>query len=176
MSMIDSFEHRVWSVIDDFIEILNLDYSIKDNIKIDYNVKGKTAGIASFNIPDNIYTLKFNRDAILNNYDYMLNETIPHEVAHLAQWIKPNTRIKNHNKAWKRLCIMLGGKGNTYHKMSLKGERKTKKYIYEVKGFKFEIGAIRHRKILNGLSYRITIDGEKIPFSYRNYTGEYVVN
>ena len=56
------------------------------------------------------YTLRLNPKAVEENYDDMLNDTIPHEIAHLVNYAKPSTG-RRHNRGWKRVCLALGGNG-----------------------------------------------------------------
>ena len=56
------------------------------------------------------YTLRLNPKAVVENFDDMLNDTIPHEIAHLVNYANPSTGHK-HNNGWKRVCLALGGNG-----------------------------------------------------------------
>ena len=56
------------------------------------------------------YTLRLNPKAVAENFDDMLNDTIPHEIAHLVNYARPSTGRK-HNRGWKCVCLALGGNG-----------------------------------------------------------------
>lgn len=56
------------------------------------------------------YTLRLNPKAVAENFDDMLNDTIPHEIAHLVNYARPSTG-RRHNNGWKRVCLALGGNG-----------------------------------------------------------------
>lgn len=56
------------------------------------------------------YTLRLNPRAVAENFDDMLNDTIPHEIAHLVNYARPSTG-RRHSRGWKCVCLALGGNG-----------------------------------------------------------------
>ena len=87
--------------------------------------------------------------------DYIIDVTLPHEMAHIVNFLKPSTG-KNHNRGWKRVCMILGGNGETKYSSREVGNvssySKKSTYSYNVHGKIIEVGAIRHKRLQTGTS------------------------
>ena len=86
---------------------------------IQFNLRGRTAGLAGCKYcamtGKKTLSVRFNCEIIQGDqFDEFLQNTIPHEVAHLCGFIDP-TLGRKHDGAWRRTCIALGGDGKTYH-------------------------------------------------------------
>lgn len=66
------------------------------------------------------YFLRFHPTACEQHLQEMLDEVVPHEVAHLVCYEKPMLGRK-HNWGWKNVCIGLGGTGSRTHTLNLGG-------------------------------------------------------
>lgn len=55
------------------------------------------------------YTIYINKELYENGMSFILDEILPHEVAHIILFKKNQA---NHNKEWQNLCKALGGTGN----------------------------------------------------------------
>ncbi len=147
----------------DFTQLVNLclaiaseKYGEMPKVTIKYDIRGKTAGYAGCKLNRatreayDLY-LRFNREAIGKNWDEMVTQTIPHEVAHLVAYVFPQLGAKNHNYAWQRIDRSLGGSGERCHKMELTAARKTNRYIYKAdNGVEMEIGPKHHSALQSG--------------------------
>lgn len=97
-------------------------YGVKINPTIAYDLKGMVAGWAGCKFcaltrQAKSFSLRFNRDIIQgDHFEDMMNLTVPHEIAHLIGFAKPELGAKGHNTAWKRICIALGGDGKSTHR------------------------------------------------------------
>jgi SprT protein len=94
-------------------------YGVDINPTISFNLRGRVAGWAGCKLcrltATRNYTLRYNRGLIDgNHFDDMMNETVPHEVAHLVCYARPELGRK-HDGGWRRVCLALGGNGNTRH-------------------------------------------------------------
>lgn len=92
--------------------------------QIDLGLRGKCAGQAwvKYNMFDRSVAetkLRLNASAFVDNWDEMMKDTIPHELAHLVCYYRPELG-SNHDRGWKRVCQMLGGSGDRTHSMALK--------------------------------------------------------
>lgn len=87
------------------------------NVVVDNTVKGKVAGWACPKRHGK-YRLRFNLEAILNHNEQMTKDTIPHEVAHLVCFARPELG-DGHNWGWKAVCRHLGGDDSRTHDMLL---------------------------------------------------------
>ncbi len=147
----------------DFTQLVNLclaiaaeKYGEMPKVTIRYDIRGKTAGVAG--CKRNRLTgeavdlyLRFNREAIEKNWDEMVTETIPHEVAHLVAYAFPRLGADNHNYAWKRISQSLGCSGARCHKMELTPGRKTNRFIYVTeRGEEVVVGPKHHSGLQSG--------------------------
>lgn len=99
-----------------------------NHVSIRYNLRGRCAGQAVREHDGNLI-LRFNIEAIEKDYDGMFNDTIPHEVAHLVCFIRPELG-KNHDKGWKKICEDLGGQSDRCHQIDLTPAKKTVRFLY----------------------------------------------
>ena len=60
-----------------------------------------------------------NEALFLKNQDEFFNETIPHEVAHILQYVLYPKEKLSHGRRWKEIMIKLGLKPSVYHHMDI---------------------------------------------------------
>lgn len=142
------------------------DRAIPNHLKFDFSLRGTTAGMAcmrrSINPIDGFFgTIKLNKDMIANgSYDHILNETLPHELAHI---ICMNLNIgKGHDNTWKAVAQFLGCKGNRCHSEPVV-YAKGVTYLYTcTRGTQVAMSQIKHKRIqFEGMTY-ITRAGGKL--------------
>jgi hypothetical protein len=96
-----------------------------------------------------------NHDMLLREADEMIDETLPHELAHIVCYMKPELG-RNHDSGWQRVCTSLGGNGNRTHSMeAVAGHGRTYEYITD-RGHPVRLNERRHAAVQAGrsLSYR----------------------
>lgn len=92
------------------LELYGLDLS---RVAIRFDLKGRAAGQASRRGFQ--YAIRFNHDMLHREaFDHVLNNTAPHEVAHIVCFMNPQLG-RNHDRGWERVCRQLGGTGATRH-------------------------------------------------------------
>lgn len=138
---------------------------------IAFFTKGRAAGLAY-----GYHKLEFNLHLFECDPNDMLNDTIPHEVAHA---VCTYLRIGwGHDKTWKRVCILLGGSGrrcytrtDTYKPILA---RTRKRYVHIATcGLKIELSDVIHRKLIEeGCTRVVRRTGGKVSAS--TFTGEIV--
>ena len=95
-------------------------YGVKINPTIAFNLRGRVAGWAGCKFcaltrQAKDFSLRFNREIIQgDHFEDMMNFTIPHEIAHLICYSRPELGRK-HDAGWKRVCMALGGDGKRTH-------------------------------------------------------------
>lgn len=122
-----------------------------EKVVIALDVRGRSVGQARLCRATNVYSMRFNPEAILKYGDLMTDDTIPHEIAHLVCF---NLRHlgKNHDDGWKRVCRMLGGDDSRTHDMVLTPAKVSDKFLYRLpSGREIELGPKYHRNIQRGL-------------------------
>lgn len=136
-----------------------------NDIHLVFKNKGRSAGQASIkrHYRKHQYGLMFSLESAALDMDEMLNDTIPHEVAHLVNFNQPHTG-KNHDMGWKSVCIGLGGHGGRTHSQELTKTKYRKQYLYVTdSGDERIVGsAKKHNNIQHrGAVYTIRATGEK---------------
>lgn len=95
-------------------------YGVKINPSIAFNLRGRVAGWAGCKFcmitrQATQFSLRFNSELIQGkHFDDMMNNTVPHEVAHLVCYARPDLGRK-HDSGWQRVCLALGGDGRRCH-------------------------------------------------------------
>ena len=153
---------------------------IADRLAIDIRNCGQAAGKASCRRFGNQVT---NLTIILNeqlvneqHVNKLLKETIPHEMAHLVCFVRPDLG-RNHNRGWQRVCVMLGGSGDRCHRYDLQKARRTRKAVYDINGRVMDIGLTIHKRIQSGRSYSYACQhsGWRVRISPNHFTGKVVM-
>lgn len=125
-------------------------FDVSDKIlttKILYDLKGLRFATAMLQSNPSKCILRFNVEAI-RKYPYdAINDTIPHEVAHLVCMLN-DFYGKNHNRGWKNVCKILGGSGIRTSNLPLTSARKQTRFIYELDdGTMYEATKRSHKQI-----------------------------
>lgn len=138
------------------------------NVEIKYDLRGRAAAQAQRRY--NRLILRFNVEAIEKSYDDMVNETIPHEVAHIVAFAFPNLGAKNHNHGWKRIARSLGSNADRCHTIQLTPARRRQRaarQIYRLdSGREILVGPTQHKRIQQGAKYNVKMTGESIEAHY----------
>ena len=133
-------------------EMYNITHKIED---ISFNLRGKSAGTAHARINRLTreawdFRLRFNQEAFCLDWEGMMNDTIPHEVAHLVCYARPDLG-NNHNSGWKRVTRSLGGSGDRCHRLKLTPARRTVTHWYRATcGTVVPVSSVMHGKIQRG--------------------------
>lgn len=115
------------------------------------DVTGRIAGWAR-GLRDGKYKLRFNREAIDLYYNDMVENTIPHEVAHLVCYARPEIGRK-HDFGWKAVCRGLGGDDSRTHDMTLTAAKivPSRRQMYTLDSGRIcEVGPKHHQMIQAG--------------------------
>lgn len=125
-------------------------------VEVLFNLTGRAAGMAVRQA--GLYSLRFNRNHIAlggKTYEHLLNDTVPHEVAHTVCQAFPQFG-RNHDRGWQRVCIALGGNGQTRYSEEDAPEAvaHARPWVYiTTAGHQVRVTKIIHAKIQRGVSY-----------------------
>ncbi len=121
-------------------------------VGIRLDLKGRAAGMACRRGTQ--YYMRFNRDMMGREaFDHLLNNTVPHEIAHIVCMMNPALG-RNHDSGWERVCVALGGSGATRHKEEVvNGKGYTYEYTTTL-GHKVRVGDRHHKAIQGGSPVR----------------------
>lgn len=167
----EKFTLEVKKCIQKAIEMYKLPIGV-DDIKISYYPKGQAAGWAGYETVNDVkvYFLRFCTYNIENNYEEMVKNTVPHEVAHIACYINPDLG-KGHDIGWKVVCYNLGGNAQRTHKMDILKARKSRYYVYNLDGKIFNLSSVRHKRIQEKTKI-YHCNRTKKAFTPEHFTGE----
>ena len=131
------------------------------DLDIKFVEKGRAAAQASHRRMTNQYGLKFSLESADLDIKEMLEDTIPHEVAHLVNFYDSSTG-SNHDGGWISTCIALGGSGARCHTQVLTKAKYRKSYVYVTSSGNERIikSAAKHNRIQRGATYTIRRTGE----------------
>ena len=122
--------------------------------EIDFTLKGVTAGM--YQRRNGIRRLRFNMTAfsVEGGEDHLINQTCPHEVAHLVQYVVgPLCRKSNpsHGHIWKRIMRQFGVPAQRCHSLPLPKTRTVARpYAYACACKVHNLTLTIHRKMQNG--------------------------
>ena len=120
-----------------------------DKVGIRIDLKGRAAGMACMRNRNEFY-IRFNADMLTREaFDHVLNETVPHEIAHIICFMDPRYG-KNHDHGWARVFRSLGGSGKRGHTEEVVfGKGYTYEYVTD-RNVKVRVGDKHHRYIQGG--------------------------
>ena len=142
---------------------------------IRFDLKGTTAGQARR--AGGKYAVRFNLAIARENIDEFLVRTVPHELAHLLQFVhRPIARP--HGAEWQNFCRVLTGKTmprcHSYEVAHLKRKRRqiTKNYLYvcNCATRTHRVSSLIHGKIVRGASYSCGKCRTKISFLKQDFS------
>ena len=126
-------------------EKLNYDYELPT---VSFDLKGRTAGQAFYSGN----RIRLNLELLNKNREEMIENTLPHEFAHIAAFKFYGEEGKGHGHYWKLTMMRLGLEPKRCHNMEVTPARKHQKFDYSCKcpGKVFKIGKNVHEKIQSG--------------------------
>ena len=145
---------------------------------ISYNLTGTTAGSA---LGED--TIRLNRDLIVTHTDHIINQTLPHEIAHCAvNVLHPTAKlafvnnrtgrrvraIKPHGNQWQSVMRVFGLKAERCHTLDVGVSAKSNSpYVCKCDCMEHQVGVKRYNKILKGAKYRCTKCKTVLQFSHK---------
>ena len=119
---------------------------------IDYNLRGRVAGRACCLK----WKIKLNRFLIESDTEDMINQTLPHEIAHLITFAR-NPRASAHGFEWRMVMMLFGIPADRCHQMDTTNagrnkSTKQRRWIYSCKCREHKITTVRHKRALKNLA------------------------
>lgn len=78
---------------------------------------GRRAGLCTFNYYTKACVLAINPDFINNHAEDMINNTLPHEIAHYVAGMVYGRIAHGHGRYWKSVMYVLGNRRNTVSRL-----------------------------------------------------------
>jgi len=147
------FVSEVFSQIEKAFSKYHITEVLAEDVLVYTDLKGKCAGRCGWKRRNGevTYHLKFNKQAIEEHWDEQINSTIPHEIAHLICYLRPELGEK-HNEGWRRVAVALGdvNAGDRTHTMQLTNAKNRVRYEYNVNGNIILFSPKRHSSLIKG--------------------------
>jgi len=118
---------------------------------ISFDLKGQAAGQANYR--EN--KIRFNRQLLEKYTPEFVDQTVPHEFAHLVAYQKFGRRIRPHGMEWKRVMEAFGVTPTRTHNFDVSPTRRLKRFHYRCHcpGSDYQLSSIRHNRIQRGRIY-----------------------
>lgn len=157
MSTLAARKIQIQTAVDASIANAKKLFNVDITTAVRFDLSGRVAGQAGRK--NNACFLRFNTTMMMNEgWEHILNDTVPHEVAHLACYTD-RTLGRNHDAGWKRVAIALGSTGKRCHDIPV--EYKGGTYIYTTStGATVNCSPALHTKIQNGRRYTARHKGQ----------------
>lgn len=120
------------------------------DIQVRFDLRGRCAGRAGRR--GGRYYMRFNTHMMQNAaWDHVLNNTVPHELAHVICFVQGTD--SGHGSTWARVCRSLGGSGERCHSQEVTYAR-GQTYVYTTStGQTIRLSSIKHGRIQQGATY-----------------------
>lgn len=146
---IEQLELRFHSLLEKAENLFNVELS---EVELYFNLTGRTALGQACKYGSNLY-IRLNIQAVRHYYEQLLEDTLPHEVAHIVQYAKGTKG--GHRADWKNYCAELGGNPSRIAEgdfSKLKPARRTRMWAYKAENSTeiVELTTIRHNKLQKG--------------------------
>jgi len=145
---------KIYERVNHFVALGNEKFeSDLDIPHVRFDKRGTTAGTAHYEMLE----LNFNARLLVDNWDEFMDQTIPHEVAHLLKSHMygrgRGSFLASHGTAWKKVMRALGVEPDRCHAMDVSKVQMPKaKHIYTCDKCQKElvISSVRHNKMVRG--------------------------
>lgn len=142
----DHIKARVVKAIMYYWDLLKLKgFAVGKYPTVSYDLRGTCAGQAF----THVMHVALNPQYLLANEDQYIEDTIPHELAHLANSLLFSGR--GHGESWRRLAVLMGSPGEVRHSMKAPDVRKTITYVCDCR--EHEMSILRHNRAKKGIGY-----------------------
>lgn len=121
---------------------------------IRFDLRGKAAGMVVFRQRQNT-TIRYNRVMLAENGADFIEQTVPHEVAHLVVRQLHGARARPHGAEWRSLMRFFGAEPKRCHSFAVSQPpaRVMRYFLYRCECRHHRLSAIRHNRSQLGTSY-----------------------
>lgn len=126
------------------------------SIPVSCDLRGRSAGqVRRYN--DGKLHIRYNLEIAKLQPQQFVEETVPHEVAHVITWLLHGDKARAHGQEWRSVMAFLGiQQAQRCHEFSLPQQnvRRQRRWSYECGCQTFDLSSTRHNRILRGTEYR----------------------
>ncbi len=119
-----------------------------------FDLSGKSAGMAVFSATGSV-RIRYNRTLLHNNGVDFLNQTVPHEAAHLVARALYGRHIRPHGPEWRSVMQLFGAEPVRCHRFEVpdRSRRRMRYFTYRCACQTHRLSAIRHHRSQAGVNY-----------------------
>jgi SprT protein len=119
--------------------------------EIRFDLTGKSAGMVIFG-PGSRCVIRYNAPLLLRYGQRFIDETVPHEVAHIVARRRFGQRIKPHGSEWRQIMAFFQVPAHRCHSFDTthSTRRRMRYYEYRCACRKHRLSAIRHNRMNSG--------------------------
>lgn len=161
------------AVLDCFIMAENLFGKGFTIPEIRYDLIGKSAGQAVYDRYGKVkHTVRINPVLLNENPEYIILQTVPHEMAHVVVntfYEDRGIRVKGHGREWQRVMRFFGLEPHRCHNLDVSSINNIKNqseyhFICGCVGKVYKLSKYRYTRYTNGASYRCRICSVQLRF------------
>jgi SprT protein len=122
--------------------------------EVRFDLRGKAAGMARFH-PRGDWIIRYNQMMLDENAQAFIEQTVPHEVAHLVARAVHGAAIRPHGAEWQSIMRFFGAKPVRCHNFALprSSQRRMRYFPYRCDCGDHQLSSIRHHRCLSGVTY-----------------------
>lgn len=149
--------HRVLHKVEECYHIAEQHFNRHfERCTVNFDLTGTCAGRAHYTAN----RIRLNPQMLINHESEFIDQTVPHEVAHLLAFQVYGSRIKPHGSHWKKTMLVLGVEPTRCHNYDLSKvdvRRKTKyHYACGCPNRNHIVSSVLHNRMIDGRVYRCT--------------------
>lgn len=126
--------------------------------RLRFDLRGRCAGLA---LPQQ-WTIRLNNTLLQEHGAEFVDDTVPHELAHLVAYAHHGRRIRPHGAEWAALMGVLGRPATVCHNYAVKPARQLTRHTYHCVCQRHELSSIRHARVLKGQRYQCRRCGQPL--------------
>ncbi len=124
-------------------------------IPVRCDLRGKCAGQVR-HLSDGSLVIRYNLGMANLQPDDFIQQTVPHEVAHVVTWLLHGNRVKPHGREWQSVMAFFGQGSSRCHafKIPAAGQRRQQRWVYTCACREHQLSTTRHHRIQQGQQYQ----------------------
>ncbi|MES9902066.1 MAG: SprT-like domain-containing protein [Sedimenticola sp.] len=132
-------------------------------VEIRFDLTGRAAGMVIFHVGGRP-VIRYNRVLLSENPEPFIQQTPPHEAAHLVARTIYGGKIKPHGEEWRSVMTLFGIDPKRCHQFdtSRSGGRRMRRFTYHCGCTTHQLTSIRHRRVIEGRIYLCRACGEAL--------------
>ena len=135
-------------------------------VEICFDLKGKAAGSVRL-IRGSDPLIRYNGQLLKENGETFLQQTIPHEVAHVVAYRLHGQRIRPHGPEWQQVMALFGAEASRCHQFDTRQSksRQLRQFDYRCGCRSHQLSSIRHNRVTRGQVYLCRQCGQSLEYA-----------